>query len=102
MFDFNIIGKRIKSYRLKSCITQEVLSERLNISTEHLSRIESGKYKMSYSLAEQICKEFNISEAELYFGVTSDKTNSNIITLYNTLNEKQKQIIDSLIEEFTK
>ena len=36
------IGKRIKQYREKSGMTQEVLAEKVNLSTGYLSAVERG------------------------------------------------------------
>lgn len=101
MIDFNTIGRRIKKNRQKLGMTQETLAEKLNITTEYMSRIESGRYKMSYSLAEQLCMVFKIDEAELYFGIKPTPNTSKIAVLYEELNDKQKNIIDSLFDEFS-
>ena len=40
--DYNIIGSRIKEARLAKKLTQEDLSEKLDISVAFLSRVERG------------------------------------------------------------
>lgn len=47
MINFKAIGQRNKRLRKENNLTQEKLSELLNISTEHLSRIETGSYRLS-------------------------------------------------------
>ena len=45
--DYKSIGNRIKQARKKLGITQEKLSEITEVSTSHMSHIESGKTKVS-------------------------------------------------------
>lgn len=68
MLNFDLIGKRIKKLRLEKHLTQEKLSELLNISIEHLSRIESGAYRPSLGLIEKISTALETDEAYLMFG----------------------------------
>lgn len=42
-FDQNAFGQRIKALRRKENLTLEQMSSALNISIDHLSRIELGK-----------------------------------------------------------
>ena len=39
MLDYSSIGKRIKRLRLQKHMTQEALSEKIDISAKHLSKI---------------------------------------------------------------
>lgn len=45
--DYKLIGKRIKKTRKEKRITQEMLSEMLDISVSYTSRIERGIVKIS-------------------------------------------------------
>jgi len=56
-----IFGKNLKKYRKEQELSQEKLSENLEISVKHLSNIESGKKFASSNLIERIVKFFNIS-----------------------------------------
>ena len=49
-FDQEAFGKRLKELRNIKGMTQEELAEKLNISREHLGRIERGKYGCSIDL----------------------------------------------------
>ena len=42
MLDYSSIGKRIKRLRLQKHMTQEALSEKIDISAKHLSNIENN------------------------------------------------------------
>ena len=68
MINFDLIGKRIKKARLEKHYTQEKLSEMLNVSVEHLSRIENGAYRPSLGLIEKISEILEFDESFLMFG----------------------------------
>jgi len=52
----NELGKRLKGLRLEAHLTQEEVAGEVNMSRDHLSNIENGKYpiniKTLYKLAE--------------------------------------------------
>ncbi len=99
MINFKAIGQRIKFHRKKNLYTQEQLAEKLNLSTEHLSRIENGTYRPSITLIEKLCNVFTINEAELMFGIASEKEyNKELYDKIELLSEEKKQIIIQLIE----
>ena len=45
--DYDAIGRRIKIARIKKGITQDIVAEKLNISSTHVSNIETGHSKLS-------------------------------------------------------
>jgi transcriptional regulator with XRE-family HTH domain len=47
MLDYKVLGKRIKAARAEAGYTQEVLAERADLSTDHLSHIETANTKLS-------------------------------------------------------
>ena len=98
-----MIGQRVKIARREKGFTQESFSEMLGISTEHLSRIETGAYRPSIQLIEKICSSLEITEEELMFGNKSDsKANAELLSKITCLSpEKQKaiSIIIDLINE---
>ncbi len=92
--DFKAIGQRIKSKRKSEGLTQEVLSERLDISVEYLSRIESGSANASFSLLEKISDALDIGEEELLFGKDISDGASDLISVFRNLTpEKQYAVI---------
>ena len=52
--DYKAIGNRIKQARKRQKITQEKLAEMTDLSTSHMSHIESGKTKVSLPSLIQI------------------------------------------------
>lgn len=60
------IGKLIAKYRKKRNLTQNQLAEMLDISREHLAKIETAKRGLSLGLVFEICKTLNIKEKDLF------------------------------------
>ena len=56
MLDYEAIGRRIAFYRKRKCMTQAVLSEKLEISEGYVSRIEKGAVKVSLPRLAEIAE----------------------------------------------
>lgn len=54
-------GHRIRELRIQRGITQETLAEALNISFEHLSKLERGRRGCSIDLMLELGEYFNVS-----------------------------------------
>ncbi|EOS33060.1 hypothetical protein C807_00330 [Lachnospiraceae bacterium 28-4] len=59
--DYASIGKRIKAKRLELHMTQEQLGEIVNLSTTHISHIETGHTKISFESFISISNALHIS-----------------------------------------
>ena len=64
--DYALLGKRIKEYRVKRNLTQEVLSEKVEISSVFLSQIENNKRIPSLETVYKVAKALNISIDSLF------------------------------------
>ena len=94
MINFKAIGQRIKRLRKENNLTQEKLSELLNISTEHLSRIETGSYRPSLSLIEHISEIFEVDEQTIMFGKPlNDLKNKQLYDAIECLPEDKKEAV---------
>ncbi len=99
MINFNAIGQRIKKHRKNHSLTQEKLAEMLDISTEHLSRIETGSIRPGLSLIEKICLIFNINESDLMFGTKTEiAIDKKLYDTINGLSEEKKMAILKIAE----
>lgn len=99
MINFKAMGQRIKNLRKENSYTQEVLAERLDMSTEHLSRIENGAYRPSIALIEKLCEVFDVDEAELMFGIVSENDyNKELYNKIELLSDDKKRLIIKLID----
>jgi len=66
--DYKIIGQRIQKVRKTRKITQQVLSEKIGVSTATISRIERGNLKINLARLNQICEILGISEGYILNG----------------------------------
>ncbi|MBQ8210466.1 MAG: helix-turn-helix transcriptional regulator [Clostridia bacterium] len=99
MINFKAIGMRIKNLRKDKSLTQEKLAEMLDISIEHLSRIENGSFRPSITLIEKISDIFCIDESELMFGSKTEiNLNDSLYEKIAVLPENKKQAIINLID----
>ncbi len=62
-----IFGNNLHFYRKKKGFSQEKLSEALDISTKHLSDLETGKSFVSAELLENISQVLQISPSALFY-----------------------------------
>ena len=63
--DYKDIGQRIKEKRIEKGLTQEKLSELVNIGPSHMSHIESGSTVPSFEVFISILNALNCSADEL-------------------------------------
>ncbi len=99
MINFKMIGQRIKEGRKEKGFTQETFSEMIDISIEHLSRIENGAYRPSLSLIEKICTVLETTEEELMFGTKSEaETAAKLANKIACLPSKKQQAIENIID----
>lgn len=63
--DLKFIGQRIKIARIKKKLTQEVLSEKINVSPQHVSNIETGNSSVSLPTLVAIANTLGVSVDEL-------------------------------------
>lgn len=63
--DYKDIGQRIKEKRIEKGLTQEKLSELVNIGPSHMSHIESGSTVPSFDVFISILNALNCSADEL-------------------------------------
>ena len=61
-----ILGKSIKNARRIKHLSQNALAEKLDISREHLAKIETAKRYVSLKLLFKICEILEITESEIF------------------------------------
>ena len=67
-------GQRIKQLRTLLNVTQEELAEELNISFEHMNKIERGRHGCSLDLVLELSSFFGVSTDYLLTGHDCDIT----------------------------
>lgn len=74
--DYYAIGQRIRKYRRALNLSQEALAERINISTTHMSHIETGNTKMSLPVLAAIAATLNVSTDSILFDEKRESKNT--------------------------
>lgn len=96
--DYSIIGSRIKEARNAKKLTQEDLSEQLDVSVAFLSRVERGSSHINLKRLSQICDILEVSQGYVLEGTDSTKDdylNKEFADLLKKCTpEKQKLIYD--------
>ena len=82
------IGKRIKIKRKVLKITQEKLSEMIDVSPTYISGIERGCSICSLATITKIAQTLNMSLDYLIFGITIDNFNTTFTEILKTIPEK--------------
>ena len=94
------IGKKLKEYRLKSKLTQELVAEKINVDTNHYGKLERGLYYPSVETFLKAIEYLKIPIEE--FGINLPKESSSlfekIIKEVAVSNEKEKKLIYSIIK----
>ncbi|EQF22269.1 helix-turn-helix family protein [Clostridioides difficile CD160] len=59
--DYKALGKRIKIARINKGITQEAVSEKIDITPSHMSNVETGKTKVSLPVLINIANALSVT-----------------------------------------
>ncbi|NRS14945.1 helix-turn-helix transcriptional regulator [Brevibacillus sp. HB1.4B] len=65
MLDKKVFGERVKGVRLSSGLNQQEFGERLGITKQTVSGIETGYRATSLEILFEICQQFKVSSDEL-------------------------------------
>lgn len=84
------IGKNIKELRKRRSLTQEVLAEKVGVSVQHISNIENGRTKMSFSTFVNVLRALE--------GSADAILRDYIVTKEYGANIRQQEIIDITLD----
>lgn len=101
-FDKAIFAERIKTARKKQNLTQEALSDLLNVNTNTLAKWESPRNKLtlSYTNLIELVNTLKIDVNYLFRAEPNKEEHTKIaetIDLFDTLTDKEKNIVSNLI-----
>lgn len=105
MIDYKLIGSRIKALREISNQTQEVLAEKVDITTVYLSKIENGKVQPTLKTLDAICVALGHTLEDILLNSTTESgqyQNERIVQLFNACSPEVKPIALDLIEHLSK
>ena len=89
MYDLYDVGNRLFKLRKSVGLTQESVSEKINISKYTLSRIENGKSGMSIDLIIDFIELYGCSMDYLLFGLEDDDKKLSMLINKLPLSEKK-------------
>ena len=95
------IGQRIKSKRKENNLTQEKLSEIIDVSPSYISEIERGTSICSLATITNISKILNTSLDYLIFGITSNNSDQTFSELLKSIPQKNHRLFISLCENIS-
>lgn len=99
--DYYFIGQRIRKMRKANALSQEMLAEKIGISTTHMSHIETGNTKLSLAVLVNLSEALHVSTDSLLFAPSApDKKESldNIVALLSDCDPRELLIITDMIK----
>jgi len=95
------IGQRIRKFRKAQGLSQECLAELVDISTTHMSHIETGNTKLSLHVLVDIAQVLHASTDELLFAVPETQKRQGLAEIQEVLDAcspKESKIIATIIK----
>ena len=103
--NYNQLGDRIKHFRTEKNHTQELLGEKVNLSREHINKIETGTNKPSLDTVVDIANALGISVEDLLVDSLEhpiSTADSEIHRLLLDCNKIEEQILTKTVAELKK
>lgn len=103
--DYKLIGEKIKSERKRAGLTQEQLSEKLDVTVGYISQLERGITRISLDTLAKIAtilecdvSSFLVNTAINHSNYLSDEINERIKSLTPRQKKLLINVLDSIIE----
>lgn len=96
-----ILGAHIKDVRKRRNMTQETLAELVDVTSQHISNIETGKTKVSLSTFIKIVNELNIPPEMVLaecMRIEAPALKSDIMDIIQDCNQMELKILAEIIE----
>lgn len=101
MLDLKAIGNNIKKYRKVKGFTQAQLAEMIDISTIHMSHMETGSFSMSLECLIKICDSLDITPDDLLLGeckLNSKSATKQLSSIMENLTADERNLIIDFAE----
>ena len=96
MVDYYKIGQRIRLYRKQQGLSQEELAEKVNISTTHMSHIETANTKLSLPVWVDIAQVLGVRADDLLednLKCSLESTMKDLSWIIGQCSEKEAELI---------
>lgn len=97
-----LFGERLRYCREKAVLTQEKLSEKVDISLRHYQALELGAARPSLKTLIALCRTLNVSIDYLLLGDISGSPQNPITEIYNQLSPQQREDAVKILELYQK
>lgn len=99
--NLNAMGTRMKRRRKELKMSQAELAEKVNVSNNHISSIETGKQIPSLTTFVKICEQLDTTPDFLLLGsLHTDNLPKNIYDSLALRNKKDLPLIQDIVENF--
>lgn len=99
--DYYAIGQRVRKIRKAQNLSQEELAEKVNISTTHMSHIETGNTKLSLPVFAALATALEVPMDDLLYDndtVNRSAAITDITEVLETCTTQQVKIISDIIK----
>jgi len=99
--DYYEIGQRIRKCRKAHQLSQEELAERVDISTTHMSHIETGNTKLSLPVLVSLATVLEVSTDDLLFENSVETRNSvvdELTSLMENCSTSQMKVLRDIVK----
>jgi len=103
MVDFKVIGARVKFYRQKAGLTQQALSDLMEVSSSYISQIERGLSEVSIRRLDKIAGLIGTNLQSLVADANSDSQDfmmTEVSDKMSTLSADEKRQVVRIIDTF--
>lgn len=94
-----IFGQNLRHYRKLKNMTQEELSEKLDITSIHLGRIENGKSFVTAELLDSLCIIFNVSPAAFFYTAQEFSGDDSLFAKIDSIVDDELDKVGKIIKE---
>ena len=96
--DYYKIGQKIRKIRKAHGLSQEELAEKVNISTTHMSHIETGNTKLSLPVFVDIAAALEVRTDDLLDTATTSTSLDEIATVLERCTAQEAKVIADVVK----
>ena len=93
------MGERIAQRRKAAGLTQEQLAERIDVSTQTISYIETGRNAIRPENLAKLCKALDVSADFILFGRLSPAETNRIAKKLERLDAKETEAVEAILDK---
>lgn len=95
--DYGAVGHRVREVRKAHGLSQEMLAEQIDISTTHMSHIETASTKLNLPVLAALARALSVSTDYLLYG-NNTNAHEEVDAVLNACSERQLQILTEIVK----